>query len=256
MTDLTSRFQVSTATGGADLLAAQRLRYDVFARELGAAGPMVDHENRLECDRFDPYATHFVLRDTNRATDDQVIGVYRVMNETAADTAGQFYCEDEYDLTCLKTSGHRLLELGRSCLHPDYRGGPAMMHLWAALADFVTHEGIDLLFGVASFHGTDAQALAAPLSLLHARHLAPPEFRVTAKAPGAQAMDLIAVDDIDRVAAMRATPALIKAYLRLGGLVGEGAFVDHDFNTVDICLILPTDAVNALPRSPTQKGAA
>ncbi len=255
MTDPTPSFQVSTATGEVDLLAAQRLRYDVFVTELGAAGPMVDHENRLECDRFDAHAAHFILRDTNRAANDQVIGVYRVMTNAAADAAGQFYCEDEYDLTCLRNSGCRLLELGRSCLHRDYRGGPAMMHLWAALADFVTKEGIDLLFGVASFHGTDVQALAAPLSLLHARHLAPPKLRVTAKPPGAQAMDLIATENIDRVAAMRATPALIKAYLRLGGLVGQGAFVDHDFNTVDICLILPTDAVNALPRRPTPEGA-
>ncbi len=235
---------------GADLRAAQRLRYDVFVDELGAVGPMVDHEQRLERDRFDAHATHFILRDIRRKADEQVIGVYRVMTETAAAAAGQFYCEDEYDLTRLKTSGHRLLELGRSCLHSDYRGGPAMMYLWAALAGFVAEQKIDLLFGVASFHGTDVQALAAPLSLLHARHLAPQDLRVTAKSPGAQPMDLVPQGDIDRVAAMRATPALIKAYLRLGGLVGDGAFVDRAFNTVDICLILPTEAVKALPRQP------
>ncbi len=250
MTDDASSFQVSIATDGADLLAAQRLRYDVFVDELGAAGPMVDHKHRLERDLFDPYATHFILRDMQRPPDEQVIGVYRVMTEAAASAAGQFYCEDEYDLTRLKASGHNLLELGRSCLHPDFRGGPALMYLWAALAEFVVEHRIDLLFGVASFHGTDVDTIAAPLSLLHARHQAPLELNVTANPPGAQAMDLVPVDQIDRVAAMRATPALIKAYLRLGGVVGDGAFIDHAFNTVDICLILPTEAVKALPRRP------
>ncbi len=248
-------FTVQIADMAADIAAAQRLRYQVFVQELGGDGPLVDHKAGLERDRFDAYAIHLILRDTQRAADDQVVGTYRLITQAAAQMIGQFYCEDEYDLTPLKNSGKRLLELGRSCLHPDYRGGAAMVHLWSALADYVNRKRIEVMFGVASFHGTDTNALAGPLSLLHHRHLAPPDLRVTARGDGAYTMDQMPLDAVDRVAAMRNTPALIKAYLRLGGTVGAGAFIDHAFNTVDVCLILSTDAIGALQRSIYTKGA-
>ena len=95
--------------------------------------------------------------------------------------AGQFYSEDEYDLAPLHRSGRSLLELGRSCIAKPYRGGPGIYHLWQGLADYVATHGIEILFGVASFHGTDPAPLAAPLSLLHHRYLAPPEMRVRAR---------------------------------------------------------------------------
>ena len=138
----------------------------------------------------------------------------------------------------MRRSGRRLLELGRSCLHRDYRGGAALFHLWQGLATYVERHGIEILFGVASFHGTDVQAMAQPLSLLHHRHLAPPHLRVRARA--FQPMDLLPQDRIDRRTAMLQIPPLIKAYLRLGGCVGDGAFVDHAFNTVDVCLVMDT----------------
>ena len=119
-----------------------------------------------------------------------------------------------------------------------------MFHLWSGLASYVAAHEIDILFGVASFHGTDADALAGPLSLLHHRHLAPQELRVRARAEAFLAMDILPEDTLDRKAAMRAVPALIKAYLRLGGRVGEGAFIDHAFNTTDVCLILDTAQMN------------
>lgn len=239
-----------------EVAAAQRLRYKVFVEELGGDGPMVDHTQRLERDTFDPHANHIMLLDAKRPEGEQAVGVYRVMTTEMAAKAGQFYCEGEYDLTLLRESGQNLLELGRSCLHPDYRGGPAMLHLWGALVDYVEAHQIDVMFGVASFHGTDAQALAGPLSLLHHRHLAPDALRVRAKGQTAFDMNMQAEDDIDRVDAVRKLPALIKAYLRLGGTVGEGAFVDYAFNTTDICLILESDAVGALQRKIYGKGAA
>ncbi|MBE0455145.1 GNAT family N-acetyltransferase [Roseovarius autotrophicus] len=236
------RFHVDLARTEADIRAAQHLRYEVFVEELGGDGPLVDHEARLERDRFDPFFEHLLLRDETRGG--RVVGVYRLLRQEAAARAGQFYSEDEYDLAPLKASGRPLLELGRSCVARDYRGGPGLYHLWQGLARYVEAHGIEVLFGVASFHGTDAQALAQPLSLLHHRHLAPPELRVRAREAHFQPMDLIPEAEIDRVAAMRAVPALIKAYLRLGGYVGEGAFVDHAFNTIDVCLIMDTERLS------------
>lgn len=245
MPDSGPEFSVRIASGPADLQAAQRLRYDVFVEELGGGGVGVDHASRLERDEFDPFVDHLLLTDTARGV---VAGVYRLMRQDQAEQAGRFYTEGEYDLTPLKTSGKRLLELGRSCLHPDYRGGMAMYHLWNGLADYVATHDIQILFGVASFHGTDVGALAHPLSLLHHKHLAPPHLRPRAVPAHYQAMDLIPPDQIDRKRAMLETPALIKAYLRVGGVVGDGAFVDHAFNTTDVCLVLDTASMTARQR--------
>jgi len=247
MTANAPRFRVELAHDAADIGAAQRLRYEVFVEELGGDGPLVDHAARLERDRFDPVFDHLVLRDMGRAG--AVVGVYRLMREEGAARAGQFYSEDEYDLAPLRASGRRLLELGRSCVARPYRGGEALYHLWQGLARYVEEHRIEVLFGVASFHGTDAGALAQPLSLLHHRHLAPPELRVRALEGHFQRMDLVPEDAIARAAAMRAVPALIKAYLRLGGCVGEGAYIDHAFNTTDVCLVMDTARLNARQRA-------
>lgn len=249
-------FTLGLARDEADLRAAQRLRYEVFVAELGGDGTLVNHEARLEADAFDPYFDHLLLRDTRRAPDDQVVGVYRLMRSDQATAAGQFYSEDEYDLTPLRASGRPLLELGRSCLHRNYRGGTAMMHLWGGLADYIADHGIEVMFGVASFHGTDAAPLAAPLSLLHHRHLAPQDVRPTARAEGFQAMDLIPEDALDRPAAIRAMPALIKAYLRLGGFVGQGAFIDRPFNCIDVCLVMDVARMSPKHRAIYQRGGA
>ncbi len=233
-----AQFSVRLADTQADRQAAMRLRYAVFVEELGGDGDLVDHENRLEQDRFDAFCDHLIVVDEARGG--AVVGVYRLMRADQAAAAGGFYSASEYDLAPLTASGRRLLELGRSCLAPGYRGGAAMYHLWSGLARYVTQHRIEVLFGVASFHGTDVAALAHPLSLLHHRHLAPPALRVRARGAHLQRMDLVPEAQIDRRETMRHVPALIKAYLRLGGCVGEGAFIDHAFNTTDICLVMDT----------------
>ncbi len=232
-----AEFEVRLATSDDDIRAAQRLRYDVFVTELGGGGPLVDHQNKLEKDALDPFYDHLLLIE--RATE-RVVGVYRLMRPEQAQVAGRYYCAAEYDLAPLLSSGRRILELGRSCLHTDFRGGTGMHQLWTALAQYVAKHQIEILFGVASFHGTDIDALAQPLSLLYHRHLAPAPLRVRARAEAYQNMDLIAEAELDRKAAMMKIPSLIKAYLRLGGCVGEGAFIDHAFNTTDVCLIMDT----------------
>jgi putative hemolysin len=239
-------FEARLARDEGEVRAAQGLRYDVFVAELGGDGPLVDHDQRLERDRFDPYYDHLILID--HAQGGRVVGVYRLMPGDRAAEGEGFYTAGEYDLAPLIASGRRLLELGRSCLHPDYRGSAAMFHLWKALADYVLENGIEILFGVASFHGTDVEALAQPLSFLHHFHLAPEALRVRALPEHFQRMDLLPADQVDRRTAVAATPALIKAYLRLGGFVGEGAFVDREFNTTDVCLLMDTAQMNARQR--------
>lgn len=254
MSTNTPEFSVRLAEGAEDLRSAQRLRYEVFVAELGADGPHVDHDNRLERDELDPHFDHLLLEDLTRPVGERVVGVYRLLRDDQMPAVGRYYSEAEYDLTLLKDSGRKLMELGRSCLHEDYRGGAAMLVIWSALAEYVSEHGIEIMFGTASFFGTDVAAIAPSLSLLHHRHLAPEDLRVRAVPDHFQPMDLIAYDDLDRRAAMLAVPALIKAYLRLGGYVGEGAFVDHAFNTTDICLVMDTARMSATQKSIYSKG--
>lgn len=236
------------ATSDEDLRAAQRLRYAVFVTELGADGPMVDHAEGLERDAFDPLFDHLVLVDARLPLGDHVVGVYRLLPSDRVGAAGRFYSEDEFDLSPLKETGRKLLELGRSCVHPNHRGGTAMLHLWNGLADYVLERGIEVLFGAASFHGTDPKATAQSLSYLYHTHLAPPDLRVRARVAQRQEMNLMPPEALDRRAAMAATPALIKAYLRLGGFVGDGAWIDHAFNTTDVCLVMDTAQMSAKHR--------
>ena len=241
-----SYFDIRIATNERDLRAAQRLRYRVFIEELGGDGPLVDHENRFERDEFDPIVDHLCLIDKRRNADelDHVVGVYRLLPGLRGEEYGRFYCDGEYDLTRLRASGRSLLELGRSCVDPAYRGGSGMFLLWNALADYVLDLGVEVLFGVASFHGTDPRALASSLSWLHHHHLADEALRPTARAEGYQPMDLVPPDQLDRREAMTGMPALIKAYLRLGGRVGDGAYIDRDFNTTDVFLLMDTAAMS------------
>lgn len=232
-------FGLSLAQDEADLNAVQRLRYDVFVKELGGDGPGVDHALCLEQDRFDAFSDHMILRELGSG---DVVAAYRVLRPPQASAAGGFYTESEFDLTTLKSSGRQLLELGRSCVRADFRKSAALFHIWSGLADYVDLHGCDLLFGTASLPGTDLTALSHPLSLLHDNYLAPADIRPVARPM--QVMSLVAPDTIDRSATMIAMPPLLKAYLRLGARVGEGAFVDHAFNCTDVCIVMDTQKLN------------
>lgn len=241
-----------------DLRAAQRLRYEVFVQELGADGPQVDHDARLECDDFDQRCDHLLLIDNRRdaAGYADVVGAYRLLPADRLGAHERFYTEGEYDLHGLRASGRRLLELGRSCVHPDLRGGPALFLLWNGLAEYVRARKIEVMFGTASFHGTDPGRVAPALSWLHQNHLTAQECRPRALPEGYQRLDMLPPAEIDRRAAMALMPALLKAYLRVGGTVGEGAFIDRAFNTIDVCLVLDTAHMSARHVELYSRGAA
>lgn len=232
-------FEVTFSQNTADVRAAQRLRYSVFITELGGTGADVNHADKLEVDRFDAFADHLILRETKTG---DVVGCYRVLTSEAAERANGFYCETEFDLGLLKRSGKTLVELGRSCLRADVRGTTAMYMMWSALNDYARNHGADILFGVASLKGTDVAANANALSILHHNHLASADCRPRSRRY--QQMDLIPKSAIERRAGMRALPALVKGYLRLGGVVGDGAFVDYAFNCTDVCMVLNTADLN------------
>ena len=237
MSRQTPHLAVRLARSGEDVAAAQALRHQIFVQELGARGGLMsDPAAGLEADRFDPHCEHILLLDPLR--DDAVIGTTRVMTEVGADRAGGFATEEEFDISGLRQAGRPLLEVGRTCLLPGYRGGGAMHRLWQGLAALVVERRIGLLFGLASFQGTDPGAFAQPLACLYRNHLAPEALRPRSRGPLTTG-DFLCVP-LDSRAAVVAMPPLIKAYLRLGGRVGEGMFIDHAFGCIDVCMVLDT----------------
>lgn len=237
------RFTVRLAENETDVAAAQRLRYRVFVEEMNATVSPENHAARREADDFDQYFDHLILIDNEAKPDDPldyVAGVYRLLRGEVARQGCGFYGETEYDLSKVKNYPREVVELGRSCIDAEYRGGSAMHLLWTGLGKYLAEYKIEIMFGVASFHGADPGPLALPLSYLYHNHLAPEDLRVRTLDEYYVDMNIVPADQIKRAEAMKQIPTLIKAYIRLGGFVGDGAYVDRDFNTVDVCLLMDT----------------
>jgi putative hemolysin len=166
------------------------------------------------------------------------------MRKELVQKAGAFYTADEYDISPIELRGGNVMELGRSCVDTAYRNRSTMQLLWRGIAAYVFRYDIDLMFGCASLHGTNPQEMAAELSYLYHYHLAPEHLRPRALPERYAAMNLMPKDEIDARRVMASLPPLVKGYLRLGGFVGDGAVVDHQFNTTDVCVIVKTDLIS------------
>jgi putative hemolysin len=233
-----------------DVASAQALRYRVFYREMGAAANLKVKVWRRDIDRFDRACDHLLVIDRARrkmppTIFGQVIGTCRLIRRSVAEREGGFYSEGEFDLGPLLAQPGECLELGRSCVDPDYRSRAVIDRLWSGVADYVQYHGIDLMFGCASLPGTRLDELAPLLSYLHHHHLAPPECRPRAVPARYVEMRRLPADRIEPRGAWAALPPLLKGYLRLGAKIGDGAVVDHQFNTTDVCVVLPTARVTA-----------
>ena len=216
---------VDILEGAPGAAAAASLRHAVFVCEMGASPDAED-------DAYDARATHVLLRDGTRA-DPAVVGALRLAQGTT-------YTERAFDLTALRSQGRAIAEIGRLCLHPEYRGGLAGAMLLAAAVERLRGRGVELIVGAASLFGTDAARHMPVLRALRDAALAPAEIRPVAR-PGRA----VAVDGADTADA-RYLPPLLKTYLRAGAWVGEDAAIDRGFNCVDVCVVLDLARV-ALP---------
>jgi putative hemolysin len=245
--------EVRLAHGRADIEAAQALRYRVFVDELGARPSETARATRRDADKFDEYCDHMLVIDHAKGEGpESIVGTYRLLRRSVAERHDGFYTATEFDISPFLAMKGELLELGRSCVDAQHRNRPTMQLLWKGIAAYVFAHDIKLMFGCASLPGTDPAAHAAALSYLHHNHLAPENIRARALPQHYVAMDLLpagAAGHADAMAAfdartvIAALPPLIKGYLRLGGFVGDGAVVDREFNTVDVCILVVTDAV-------------
>lgn len=236
--------EVRLAQSDEEIKAAQHLRYKVFYEEFSATPTEQMAKERRDFDSFDDVTDHLIAVDTSQKDiNDRIIGTYRLLRHDIADKHGKFYTSDEYDIKPLMTCGEPLLELGRSCVLDQYRTRPIMQLLWEAIVDYNYRHNIGLMFGCASLTGTDISALSTQLSYLHHFHIAPSKFCPVALSERYVDMNIFPKEDINEKQAFKSLPPLIKGYIRAGAYVGEGAVIDHQFNTTDICIVLPVHQI-------------
>lgn len=237
---------VRIANSAAEIDAVQALRFRVFYEEMGAHPDPETLGARRDRDAFDDVADHLVVLDHDLGEgSDAVVGTYRLIRREAAARIGRFYSAAEYDISRLLALPGEVLELGRSCVQHDYRSGGTLQLLWRGIAAYIFRHRIDLMFGCASLPGTDLDALAPALTYLHANHLAPEPLRPRALPQRFVAMNRLDPDGLDMRAVLGDLPPLVKGYLRLGGFVGDGAVLDPQFNTTDVCVVVKTELVTA-----------
>ena len=235
---------VRVASRPDELDAAQALRYQVFYNEMGADPDDAMRATGRDHDVFDAVADHLLVVDHAIGPGAEgIVGTYRLIRSPAAEKVGRFYSASEYDLTTLMNSKMSLLELGRSCVAPAWRTRAAMQLMWRGIAAYVYTHQIDLMFGCASLPGTDPDQIATELSYLYNNHLAPPALRPRAIASRYVEMRRRDTAGNDPKRLIAQLPPLIKGYLRLGAFVGDGAVVDHQFNTTDVAIVVKTDLI-------------
>jgi len=266
-----------------DVKKAQKLRYRVFFEEMSAIADPIARLARRDMDLYDTICDHLIVTDhaarpagavrslaatllpglqgfeVKGAAEERkkppVVGTYRLLRQEVADQTFGFYTSGEFavDPLVARHRGLNFLELGRSCVEKPYRDKRTVELLWHGIWAYVLAHRIDVMIGCASLEGVDAERLRLPLSYLHHFHAAPAEWRAEALPERRARFDLLPKDEIDVRAALRALPPLIKAYLRLGAYVGDGAVVDEAFGTTDVLVVLPRAIIN--PRYVTYYGA-
>ncbi|MES2482217.1 MAG: GNAT family N-acyltransferase [Pseudomonadota bacterium] len=225
-----SAISVAWASQQEEVRQAQRLRHEVFATEMGARlqTPVAGHD----IDLFDDFCEHLIVRDENTG---EVVGTYRVLTPAQAKRVGSFYSDTEFDLVRLRPLRERMVELGRSCVHPDHRHGGVILALWGALAEFMVRNRLDTMIGCASIpmlhEGAVSGDVAASIwAQVRRTHLAPIEYQVRPRLP-------LPVEQLDSSLAVE-PPALIKGYLRLGAKVLGAPAWDPDFNSADLPMMM------------------
>lgn len=229
--------------------AAQELRFRVFFEEMGARSANIEEVESRDADRFDAVCDHLLVYDTALPVPEhkQIVGTYRLMRSDQAAQTGGFYSADEYEVQRLVLSRPelKLLELGRSCVKAEYRSKRTVEVLWQGAWAYCRRHAIDVMFGCASFHGVVPAAHALGLSFLHHNCRATPDWDVSALPQRYQAMDLMPKEAINNKVALFSMPPLVKGYLRLGAMIGDGAVIDEAFGTTDVFIIMPIERISS-----------
>ena len=247
------QFTTSWAVSDAEVRAAQRLRYAIFANEMGARlTPPPGTARGCDADRFDDYCDHLLVHviDPADMVAPRLVGTYRVLNPDGARRAGAYYSESEFDLAPLRPLAATAVELGRACVDAEWRSGGVIMALWGALGAYMLKHGLDTMFGCASIGVADGGLQARRVwRKVSEGHLAAPEWQLRPRLP------LLQLDepDLDGMG-MRDLPPLIKGYLRCGAKVLGPPSLDPRFNTADLPVMLRLDDLPARYRKQFLEG--
>lgn len=238
---------VRLAVSRKEVDAAQALRYQVFVEEMGATLPADAMRARRDFDDIDCYCDHLMVLDTSRDGDpeDQIVGTYRLLTQKAAERHSGFYSQSEFDVAALvaRNPDKQFLELGRSCVLPEYRNRRTIELLWQGNWAYCLANGIDAMFGCASFPGDKPYAHALALSFINQVAAADQDWSVRAVAGRGLDMDMMPSEAIQARAALAMMPPLVKGYLRVGAMTSTEAVVDPAFRTTDILVILPVKRI-------------
>lgn len=229
-------FVVKLADDYKDIQNALKLRYEIFNIEL-KEGLRASHLTGMDTDIYDHYCEHLLVVDIES---DKVVGTYRMMPGSSAGNNMGFYSENEFDLSAIKKLSGEKLELGRSCVHKDYRNGNVISLLWAGIARFIELHNVRHVFGCASLHTPDPLEISTAYSYLNSFHRAGPEYTVY---PFNRAKGVELSEVADQRTAFTKLPPLIKAYIRTGALLCGEPAVDHIFGTTDLFLLLQTENI-------------
>jgi L-ornithine Nalpha-acyltransferase len=243
---------VRLARNAAEIVASQALRFTVFYQEMHARADDATRRSQLDKDEFDSYCDHLLVIRKGRSgdgiavEDGEIVGTYRLLRQEIAQMHQGFYTAREFDIAPMlaRNMTHNFLELGRSCVLKSHRSKPVVELLWQGIWNYVRENRLDVMFGCASLEGNNVAEHADALSYL--AHYAMPQSQWQARALPSRFVDMKIKpkDAIDQKRALQSLPPLIKGYLRLGCSIGEGAIIDHQFNTIDVLIILPVSQIN------------
>ena len=242
-----SQLEVRLTKNQEEIFDAQKLRYKIFVEEFGARVSIENKNQTIERDKFDDYCDHLILIDKSAKSFEGkpvVVGTLRLLESGVAKKFFGFYSATEFNLTEILERDQSLLEIGRVCIDKNYRGHIAFHLLWLGLGEYVFKRNIAIIIGVASFHGTDPTPSSSALSLLSHKFSAPKNLNFKALISSSLDMNMMPLEELDQRKGMQQMPSLLKAYLRMGAKVGNGAFVDTKFNTIDIGIIIEVNLMD------------
>ena len=234
-------FIIKIAESNFEIKKAQSLRYKIFFKEKKIKKKSFKFLLQRDYDFYDKISDHLIIIDNNREVKDNVIGTYRLLRGNCAKLYRGFYTEQEFDISNLKKnfSSKDILELGRSCVHPQYRSGIILKLLWQGISNYIKKYKIKILMGCASFHGTNPSKFKDEFSLLYESYRLPEDYDVKSL----QSNEISFNKNINHSTTLNKLPPLIKGYLRAGGMVSENFYIDTEFETIDYCVIMLTEKI-------------
>ena len=238
-------YSIKLADTKSELKQAQALRYSVFYKEKKAKPTFTKKIIKLDYDKIDKYADHLIVLD-KKNTKNKIVGTYRLIRGDVAKLYGGYYSSSEFNLINITNNykDKHILELGRSCVHQDYRNGSIMNLLWKAIAEYVKFYDIKILLGCASFSGIEPTKYSDELSYLRQNFCLPEHLSVESFDKNIYPVYKLKENNSNQLRIFAKLPPLLKGYLRVGGKVSHNFYVDHNFNTIDLCVVVNTSDID------------